>query len=207
MAISLIDLRLNLLENYTHSELFFFRLNNQLDLDAFHESEAYALMYSAYKMTEQEIKSTSKGLFKEACAEIEQTDNPERFEFKRIRNLHEDTSLGDQLERKLKPSSKLFGKAFKLSTFWNKLSRLKIPIVIIGFLVLLCFYLPPLFVVILMVILIIERLLSKWFGVKSFVLSLVILMPLLLTWLILTIIKKLATNWYLKEGRLDFKKK
>ncbi len=112
-----------------------------------------------------------------------------------------------KLEQKLEPSSKLVGKAFELSKFWKSLSGLKLPIVIIGVFAMLFFYFPLTTILILFAVVLGERLLSKRLGVGSFALSTIILLPLLLIiWGVLLIIKKLATNWYLRKGALTKKK-
>ena len=178
------------------------------DLDAFHDSEARALMYSGYKMAAHEIKLASSKMFN---AEIVPPEEGFSWKFLQLEKVHEDSELSRQLEEKLKPSSSLFGKVFLLSKkakygAWAVLALLGAALVV----ALPIFFPTTLqlatlwpYAVAVVVAIFIERRLSKLFQVKSIVLSLFIWVPVLvLLWGVSYLVSLVSTRWYLGVGRL-----
>lgn len=84
------------------------------DLDAFHDAESYALMYSGYKQMERELQS---GKFDFLNTEKQQGPDAiqESFRFKEIRPFMEKPGDSHALVRLLKVSQSLLFKTFKLS--------------------------------------------------------------------------------------------
>ncbi|MEO6039599.1 MAG: patatin-like phospholipase family protein, partial [Saprospiraceae bacterium] len=80
------------------------------DLDAFHETEAYALMYAGYKMTTFELKEGPASIFKETALL-----HGHEWTFQRIAPIHNSPKESVELLRKLKVSENLLGKVFLLS--------------------------------------------------------------------------------------------
>ncbi len=181
------------------------------DLDAFHETEAYALMYSAYQMTQKELEDSSSAMFKQKGRLI---GYPQKNSFLDIHSVHEDEELSKDMERKLGPSSMLFGKVFRLSKLAFFLHRLVLLLLVVG----VVFLVKSLFGTTLTIVfayvgavivaLAAERWLSKKAGLKSLLLSVILFLPILsLIGLVSWLVRKGATSWYLSEGRLPEKKK
>ncbi|MEM1322144.1 MAG: tetratricopeptide repeat-containing protein [Bacteroidota bacterium] len=82
------------------------------DLDSFHEAEAYALMYSGYKMAENEHEHTTSKYFKEDYPPVD-------WQFLKIQPYNDSVEKSLQLEKVLDASSSLFFKVFKLNRNWN----------------------------------------------------------------------------------------
>jgi len=95
------------------------------DLDAFHHTEAAALMYSGYSMTAREIETASSEVFRMPTPQPGEAkiDFNKKWDFLSIQKIHDSDDLISELERKLIPSSKLFGKSFDLSALgiWWKI--------------------------------------------------------------------------------------
>ena len=80
------------------------------DLDAFHEAEAYALMYAGYKMTTFELKEGKASIFRETAL------LPDReWTFQHIAPIHNSPKDSLELLQKLKASENLFFKVFRLT--------------------------------------------------------------------------------------------
>jgi len=180
------------------------------DLDAFHETEASALMYSGYKMADYEIGISSGEMFEHSKSEPKIDLHTDKWNFMKVHGLHEDDALSKKLEKKLLPSSLLFGKVFHLWKGGIFIKRLFILLFVGGLVWLLVnvFGIDPsnlLFATgLITVAFIIDRLVAKCLGLKSFILSLVLLLPVLgVLWLVSVLVRHWSTWWYLKEGRLS----
>ena len=180
------------------------------DLDAFHETEASALMYSGYKMADYEIGNSSSKMFENAERQPKLDLHTDKWNFMKIHGLHENDGLSDKLEKKLLPSSLLFGKVFHLLKGGIFIQRL----LILLFLATLVYLLVNAFgidlnnlgivVGLLVGIYCFDRLFANWLGLKSFVLSLVLLFPILgILWLVSVLVRHWSTWWYLREGRIS----
>lgn len=180
------------------------------DLDAFHETEASALMYSGYKMADHEIEIASGEMFELSKDEPKLDLHTDKWNFMKVHRLHEDDALSHKLEKTLLPSSLLFGKAFHLmrgGIFIQRLLMLLFLALVVWLLVgglgisldnlgiaaglitgIYCF----------------DRLIANWLGLKSLVLSLFILLPLFgILWLVFVSLRRWSTTWYLREGQLS----
>ena len=83
------------------------------DLDAFHDAEAYALMYSAYEMTGHEHKITTKEYFEN------NTTKEGSWDFLNVKEYNDRVEKSLELERVLDASSSLLFKVFKLDKDWQ----------------------------------------------------------------------------------------
>lgn len=180
------------------------------DLDAFHETEASALMYSGYKMTDYEINISSSEMFDNSKTEPKLDLHAEKWNFMKVHDLHEDDKLSDKLEKKLLPSSLLFGKVFHLLKGGLFIQRLLMLLFAGG---LAWFMVKGIginlsFLGIVAGVLVgtycFDRLFANWIGLRSLVLSVFILFPILgVLWLVSVLIRHWSTWWYLREGRIS----
>jgi len=180
------------------------------DLDAFHETEASALMYSGYKMADYEIGISTSEMFEESASQPKLDLHTDKWNFMKIHRLHEDEALSDKLERQLLPSSLLFGKVFHLVKGGIFLQRFLILLFLggIGYLLVYAFNADFNTLGIIAGILVgsfcLDRLFARWIGVRSLILSIMILFPVLgILWLVSVLVRHWSTWWYLREGRLS----
>lgn len=180
------------------------------DLDAFHDSEAYSLMYSGYLMTGHELGNAANRM--NGMAKQDGSKNP--WKFLKIGEIQGDHALSGNLAKRLEPSANLMGKALQLSKNIRILLMALLAIAALagfGFIVKRLFdTIPPIWLAAVvggaLVTIGLERLLSKWLKVKSLAVCLVIWMPVIVVLGIVSyLLKWLATKWYLSAGALPTK--
>ncbi len=184
------------------------------DLDAFHKSEAYGLMYSGYKMTLEEIKgATSKAFLSKERIKTSRGESP-KWNFMKIDSVHKENNLRAQLKQRLKPSSNLVGKLYPLSftlrfIIWSCVALL------IGAYLILEFYLYPeeqLFIkwspypTMLICIVVIEQLASYALKIRSVAGSCILFVFLFFLGILFWVLNWF-TGWYLRAGDLPGGKK
>lgn len=184
------------------------------DLDAFHESESSALMYSGYKMTEHEIKMASSSILNAKKALSSEGACSGCWNFMKIDQVHENIHLSEKLEAKLIPSSSLIGKTFKLSKKIKPIGIGLITAIAVAFGLYLLpdekvfqkITLPLVVLVALGTAFFLERKISKWLRVTSIAACLILLFPLgILLWLVFLVASSFSTKWYLSLGKLPEK--
>lgn len=100
------------------------------DLDSFHETEALALMYSGYKMTEASYRPRPKiGLKDEELrqAALHAKAWEDYWNWEGIRTALETSERNGRVERQLKAASNLLFKLFAVSDFWRIVKFISIP--------------------------------------------------------------------------------
>jgi len=173
------------------------------DLDAFHESEAYALMYSGYKMTEHEIKMASNPAFTNGQATAKAGEPEPTWKFMGIHDVLENKEASNELERKLRPSSELIGKIFGFSkkvryASYGILGVLLLAVLFILFKLSFSYFLG----VLIFSGVVIVIWLAQFYKVKNALLVPILLILTPFAWVIFLLSLLLSTNWYLRQGKL-----
>ncbi len=168
------------------------------DLDAFHDSEAYSLMFSGYKMTGNELSKLTS-----IVQGIPADNHNNDWVFMGIEAVQQDGKKEKELESKLAPSAKLFGKLITLSkpTKWacGILVAIMILIAIYGTYI----WLPLYLAIIVLTILVAEIfLLPKKLNFKTLLLLIIGIIPIVLIGLLSFLFKNRLTSWYEKAGKL-----
>ncbi|MBI1225041.1 MAG: hypothetical protein GC192_07360 [Bacteroidetes bacterium] len=168
------------------------------DLDAFHESEAYSLMYSGYKMTGYELLKPDHSML--TGDSVKTIDG---WGFMNVDKVQKDAKKEVALEAKLGPSNQLLGKLLNLSKPMKRICQILIVVLVLSALFGLCQICPIYIVAIILGVLLVEYfLLPKTFNIRTLLLFILAIVPIVLIGIISSLIKKWLTKVYLRAGKL-----